>query len=151
MGLLDSVLANVLGGSAGGASSPMGTILSGLLGGGGAMGGFGNQGYGNPGAGGLGSGMGGGGLAGGLGGLLAQFQNAGLGNIAQSWVSNGPNQPISPQQLQTALGEQQVQGMANQAGMDQGDFLAQLSQHLPNAVHHMTPDGRLPDEGSIQV
>ena len=37
---------------------------------------------------------------GGLGGLLQQFQNAGLGHVAQSWVGNGPNQAVTPDQLQ---------------------------------------------------
>ena len=41
--------------------------------------------------------------------------------------------------------------MANQAGMNQGDFLSQLSQHLPNAVNGMTPNGQLPDEGTVSV
>ena len=142
MGLLESVIGGLMGGNAGGASSPMGSILSGLL-----NGQMGNQGMNNQGT--TSSGMGG--LAGGLGGLLSQFENAGLGQVAQSWVSNGPNQPVSPQQLQNVFGEQQVQGMANQAGMQPGDFLSQLAQHLPNAVNGMTPNGRLPDEGSMSV
>ena len=139
MGLLNSVLGSLLQGSAGGASSPMGGILGSLLGGG-QLGGLGNAGMSNM-----------GGMGGGLGGLLAQFQNAGLGHVAQSWVSNGPNHPVSPEQLQNVFGEQQVQTMANQAGMEPGNFLSQLSQHLPQAVNGMTPDGQLPPEGSISV
>ncbi len=129
MGLLDSVLGGLMGGAGGGAS-PMGGVLSGLLGGGGQQGG---------------------GTAGGLGGLVSQFEQAGLGHVAQSWVGNGPNQPVSPQQLQGVFGEQQVQGMASQAGMQPNDFLSQLSQHLPNAVNGMTPNGRLPDEGTVSA
>ena len=132
MGLLDSVLGSLMGGGAG-ASSPMGSVLGSLLGGGSS--------------GSMGTGMGGGGL----GGLLSQFQQGGLGHIAQSWVGNGPNQPVSPEQLHGVLGADQVQGMANQAGMQPNDFLSQLSQHLPEAVHGMTPDGRLPDEGTMSV
>ena len=91
------------------------------------------------------------GMAGGLGGLMSTFEQAGMGHLMQSWVSNGANQPVSPQQLQSAFGDQQVQTMAGQAGMAPQDFLSQLSQHLPNAVHAMTPDGRLPDEGTMSV
>jgi uncharacterized protein YidB (DUF937 family) len=112
----------------------MGNVLSGLLGGGQA-GGFGSS-----------SGMGGG-----LGALVSQFEQAGLGHIAQSWVGNGTNHPVTPEQLQGVLGEDQVQSMASQSGMAPNDFLSQLSQHLPNAVNGMTPNGRLPDEGSISV
>lgn len=153
MGLLDSVIGSVLGSAIGGQSSPMGNILSGLLGGGGQMGGMANTGMGGLGGlGGAGGGLGGaGGMGGGLGGLLSQFQNAGLGHLAQSWVGNGPNQPVSPQQLQNVFGDDQVQTMAGQAGLQPGDFLSQLSQHLPAAVNGMTPNGQLPDEGSVSV
>ena len=140
MGILDSVLGGLMGGGAGGVSSPIGGVLSGLLGGGRQASGMGGET------------MGGQAMGGGLGGLVSQFEQAGLGHVAQSWVGNGPNQPVSPQQLQGVLGESQVQGMAQQAGMQPQDFLAHLSQHLPNAVHAMTPNGRLPDdEGTVSV
>jgi len=137
MGLLDSVLGSLMGGGAG-ASSPMGGVLGGLLGGGQSSG---------MGSGSMGVGMG----DGGLGGLMSQFQQGGLGHIAQSWVGNGPNQSVSPEQLHGVLGADQVQSMASQAGMQPNDFLSQLSQHLPEAVHGMTPNGRLPDEGTMSV
>ena len=41
--------------------------------------------------------------------------------------------------------------MADQAGMDQSSLLSQLAQHLPKAVDGMTPNGRLPDEGTVSV
>ena len=135
MGILESVLGNLLGGSGGG-SSPMGGVLASILGGQGGLGGSASS---NP------------GMAGGLGSILSQFQQAGLGHVAQSWVGNGPNQPVSPQQLHNIFGEDKVQDMAGQAGMEPGDFLSQLSQHLPNAVNGMTPNGRVPDEGSMSV
>ena len=147
MSLLDSVLGGLMGGQSG---SPMMGVLSGLLGGGGQQqqGGMlgGLMGGQQPQQGGMGGMMGGGGLA----GLLGQFQNAGLGNIAQSWVGSGPNMPVSPQQLQSVFGEQQVNSMAGQAGMQPHDFLSQLAQHLPNAVDGMTPGGRLPEQ-SVSV
>jgi uncharacterized protein YidB (DUF937 family) len=133
MSLLNSVIGNLMGGGASSSSSAVAGILAGLLGGEQA------------------SGMGQSGTGGVLGGLVSQFQRAGLGHVAQSWVSNGPNQPISPQDLQRVFGEDQVQGMARQAGMHPGDFLSQLSRHLPNAVDGMTPNGRLPDEGTMSV
>ena len=158
MGLLETVIGGLMGGSNtggnAGTSGGMGGVLSSLLGGGqmGGLGGLlGGQGMGGQGAGGQGMGGGMGGMAGGIGGILSQFENAGLGHIAQSWIGNGPNQGVSPQQLQNVFGQDQVQGMASQAGMEPGDFLSQLSQHLPNAVHGMTPDGQVPDDGSMNV
>jgi uncharacterized protein YidB (DUF937 family) len=133
MGLLDSVLGGLMGGNNSGASSPMGGVLGSLLGGGG-------QGMGQ-----------GAGMGGGIGGLVSQFEQAGLGHIAQSWVGNGPNQAVSPDQLQSVFGQSQVQNMASQAGMQPHDFLSQLSQHLPNAVDQMTPNGQASDEGTVSV
>ncbi|MBV9826487.1 MAG: DUF937 domain-containing protein [Alphaproteobacteria bacterium] len=92
------------------------------------------------------------GQAGGLGGLIDQFRAAGLGHVADSWVGSGTNQPVSPQQLQTVFGNEQVQSLSQQAGMAPQDFLSQLSQHLPHVVNGMTPGGRLPDdEGTVSV
>lgn len=139
MGLLDSVLGSLMGGAGG--ASPIQGVLMNMLGGGqqGGMG-TGSQNIG------VGSGM-----PGGLAGLVSSFEQAGLGHIAQSWVGSGPNLPVSPQQLQSVFGEQQVQTMASQSGLAPNDFLSQLSQHLPNAVDGVTPDGRIPSEGTISV
>ena len=131
MGILDTVIGNLMGGTAGASGSPMSGVLSSLLGGGGQAGG--------------------GGMAGGLGGLLSQFQQAGLGDIAQSWIGNGSNRSVSPQQLQSVFGSDQVQSMANQAGMQPHDFLSQLAQHLPSAVDAMTPNGQISNDGSMSV
>lgn len=134
MGLLDQVIGGLMGGS-GQNSSPMQGVLMNLLGGGSQ-----NQGYQNLGSGG-----------GGLSSLLGSFASAGLGHVAQSWVGNGPNQPVSPQQLQNVFGQDQVNTMAQQANMPPQDFLSQLSQHLPNAVNALTPNGQVPDEGTVSV
>lgn len=138
MGLLDTVLGGLMGGSGG--SSPIQGALMSMLGGGqqgnaGQQGSTGQQG----------------GMAGGLGGIVSTLQQAGLGNIVQSWIGNGSNQSVSPQQLHSAFGDDQVQSMASQAGMAPHDFLSQLSQHLPNAVDGMTPNGQMPNEGSMSV
>jgi uncharacterized protein YidB (DUF937 family) len=93
----------------------------------------------------------GGEVTGGLAGIISGFERAGLGHIVQSWIGNGPNQPVSPQQLQGVFGNDRVQTMAGEAGMAPHDFLSQLSQHLPNAVDGLTPNGRLPDEGTVSV
>ena len=141
MGLLDSVIGNLMGGAGG--SSPMGGVLSSLLGGGGQQGGQQQAS--------MGQSVGMGGMGGGIGGLVSMFEQAGLGQIAQSWVGNGPNQPVSPDQLQSVFGQGQVQNMASQAGMQSQDFLSQLSQHLPNAVDQMTPGGQSPDQADQSV
>ena len=51
-------------------------------------------------------------LSGGLNDLLKQFQQSGHGDAANSWVGTGPNRPISPNDLSSALGADQIQSLA---------------------------------------
>ena len=83
-------------------------------------------------------------LSGGLGDLLNQLQQKGHGDAANSWVSNGPNKQIAPGDLANALGADQIDSLASQSGMSRDDLLQGLSQYLPDAINHLTPDGRLP-------
>lgn len=84
---------------------------------------------------------------GGLGGLLQQFQQAGLGREMSSWISTGQNLPISADQLAQVFGQGKLQQMAQSAGMDVGQFGGQLSELLPQMVDKLTPDGRAPQGG----
>lgn len=88
---------------------------------------------------------------GGLTGLVDRFRQAGLGHVADSWVGTGPNQAIAPHQLERVFGGEQVEAMAQQSGMDRGQFLSELSQALPPVVDRMTPNGRIPEDGTISV
>jgi uncharacterized protein YidB (DUF937 family) len=85
-------------------------------------------------------------LSGGLGDLLKQFQQHGQEDKAKSWVSSGPNQPVSPQELEEALGEERIGWLTQQTGMSREDLLAGLSRELPEAVDRLTPQGRIPTE-----
>ena len=85
-------------------------------------------------------------LGGGLGELVKQFQQNGHGDVANSWVSNGTNKPISPSQLEQALSPEIVQELSQHTGQQPQDVLAELSRSLPDVVNKLTPDGRLPTE-----
>jgi len=88
-------------------------------------------------------------ISGGLGDLLKQLQQNGHADTANSWVKPGPNKPISPGDLASALGADQIDNLAAQSGMSRDELLAGLSQHLPEVVNHLTPDGRLPTEEEV--
>lgn len=170
MGLLDQVIGNVLNSRTGGQQGGFGGGLGGGMGGlGGGMGGTGGgssplvmalmallgSGALGGGRGGLGGLLGGltggaemsgtGGGVGGLGGLLERFQQTGHGDLANSWVGHGENQPIAPHQLSEALGQDTVDDLSRQTGMPQSDLLKELSHILPDVVNGVTPNGRLPD------
>ena len=130
MGLLDTVLGSVLGGGGqsaqpGGAGALMQIVAAMLA----------NQ-----------SGGAGGGL-GGLAGLAEQFQRGGMGDVMNSWIGKGENQPIAPDQLGSVLGGDLLSKLTQQTGMGQSDLLGQLSQLLPQMVDQATPDGRIPEGG----
>ena len=88
-------------------------------------------------------------LSGGLGDLLKQFQQNGQGEAANSWVGAGPNKTIAPGDLANALGADQLDQLSSQSGLSREDLLQGLSQYLPQAVDHLTPEGRLPNETEL--
>ena len=83
---------------------------------------------------------------GGLHGLLEKLRGAGLAEIVQSWIGTGANQPVSPDQLNAALGEQHVGQLAAAVGVAPQQLLAMLSQHLPGLVDQLSPGGELPHD-----
>jgi uncharacterized protein YidB (DUF937 family) len=129
MGLLDGVLGNVLGSVMGGGqqqqANPMLNIVLGML-----ANNSGQQGGG-----------------GGLGGMLQQFQQAGMGDVIGSWIGKGDNLPISADQLQSVLGSGALGDIAKQLGMSQGETAGQLSQILPDIINQLTPNGEAPEGG----
>jgi uncharacterized protein YidB (DUF937 family) len=154
-GGLGDLLGGLLGGGGAGAGAGgtrtaatgggggLGDLLGGLLGGGGGGGRAAAQGGG--GLGGLLGAGAAGGLLSGLGGLLRNLHNQeGLGPKVDSWVRPGPNQPVSPQELEPAFDPEELDQAAQRAGTDRGAVLDELSRMLPQAVDRMTPQGHLP-------
>jgi uncharacterized protein YidB (DUF937 family) len=87
-----------------------------------------------------------GGQGGGLTTLAQRFKAAGLGQAFDSWVGNGPNQPVAADDIHQALGHDQVQGIAEQIGMSKDELLPLLAQYLPKIVARLTPQGHIPDQ-----
>jgi uncharacterized protein YidB (DUF937 family) len=71
---------------------------------------------------------------GGMAGMLETLAANGLADHVGSWLGGGHNLPISPEQIQSALGSEQVQQLAANSGLPVGDFLQHLAQHLPQAA-----------------
>ena len=121
----------------GGLLGSLGSLLPGGLGSLGNLGGLGGL---------LAGGAAGGALSNGLDDLLRQFQQNGHGDVAKSWVGNGPNQEISPNALSQVLTPDQISMITQMTGMSQDELMKTLSQQLPEIINHMTPQGRLPTE-----
>ncbi|MDR2851473.1 MAG: YidB family protein [Burkholderiaceae bacterium] len=133
MGLLDSLLGQVGQVFGNSAQNQGGGALSGLLG---------------PLAGTLGGLLSNDGGHGGLGGLVSKFQQAGLGDVVNSWVGNGQNEPVSPDQVSQALGPDTVTQLAGQLGINAQSLLPLLASALPAVVNKLTPNGEVPAQGA---
>ncbi len=91
-----------------------------------------------------------GGAAGGvLGDILKQFDQAGRGDAARSWMTSGQNIPVSASDIEKTFGPDIINQLADQFGLDRNELLQGLSQTLPDVVDQLTPDGRLPTEDEI--
>jgi uncharacterized protein YidB (DUF937 family) len=113
-------------GGAAGSGGDLGDLIKGGLGGllaGGAAGGI---------------------LSGGLGSLINQFQQAGHGEIAKSWVGSGPNQDISSSDLAKSVGADDINALARHTGLPADQLLAGLARELPGVIDELTPNGRIP-------
>src|SRR3977135_2137811 len=93
MGLFDQIVSGALRGAMGQGGGQTDSLLPGLLG---QL--LGQTNLGN------------------VGGLLSQLQQGGLGDQVSSWLGKNANAAISPDQLQNALGGDQVRQMAQLAG-----------------------------------
>ena len=114
MGLLDSILGAGSGKSdASGGATPLIGILGGLLA-----------------------------QSGGLQGLANKFSQSGQGNAFSSWVGMGENQPISGNQIQNAVGSDQVNALAAKLGVDPAQASHFLAEYLPKVVDKLTPEGK---------
>lgn len=84
---------------------------------------------------------------GGLAGVLQNFHAQGLGDLASSWIGSGGNLPVSAEQIQSVLGNEQVQQFAQKLGISPDAASGHLAQMLPQLVDHLTPNGQVPQGG----
>ena len=122
MGLLDSILSAVSGKSdTSGEAAPLIGILSGLLA-----------------------------QSGGLQGLANKFSQSGQGNTFSSWVGMSENQPVSGDQIQKALGSDQISALAARLGVDPALASQFLAEYLPKIVDKLTPTGKVDASADTQ-
>ena len=88
--------------------------------------------------------------SGGLGGLIQAFQKQGMGDAVGSWVGSGPNQPVSPDQVASALGPDTLNQFATKAGIGTGEAGSVLAGLLPMLVNQITPQGQPPQGPALE-
>src|SRR3954469_3279610 len=65
-------------------------------------------------------------ISGGLGDLLRQFQQNGHADIADSWVSTGPNKDISESDLARSIGIEDIDKLSAHTGLSRDELLSGL-------------------------
>jgi uncharacterized protein YidB (DUF937 family) len=85
-------------------------------------------------------------VSGGLADLLRQFESAGHGRAAESWVSEGPNQPIEPDEVEQVISDDLLAELEQRTGLPRKEIVARLATGLPETVNQLTPQGRVPTE-----
>ncbi|BAN23372.1 YidB family protein [Caballeronia insecticola] len=88
---------------------------------------------------------------GGIMGLVQRFQQHGAGDVVQSWIGTGENQPISPGTLTNVLGQDAVGALAQKAGVSGDQLSGMLAAVLPHVIDHATPNGQVPAGGQLDV
>ncbi|PTE12120.1 YidB family protein [Mesorhizobium helmanticense] len=79
-----------------------------------------------------------------FGDILDRFRKAGAGQKVDSWVGTGPNQPIDPKDVMTAIDEDTLTSLSMQTGLSRDELIARITKDLPEAVDKLTPNGELP-------
>ena len=79
----------------------------------------------------------------GLKDLLDRFRQIGLGDSVSSWLSGGAK-PISPENVENALGSNAIGTIASKAGLSLATTASALAFMLPKIVQRLAPGGAIP-------
>lgn len=82
--------------------------------------------------------------SGGAAGFVDRFRSSGLGGMIDSWVGDGPNEPISASQVEDVLGRQEIDDISRRTGVDRSVTASALAALLPGTFNTLTEDGRIP-------
>jgi uncharacterized protein YidB (DUF937 family) len=86
---------------------------------------------------------------GGLGKILGSLKGGGMGSAVDSWVGTGKNKLVTGDEVEAALGKDQMSDLARRAGVPADRFKDQFAEHLPGMVDKLTPNGKLPNARDI--
>ncbi len=86
-----------------------------------------------------------------LGSILSNLNAGGLGEIASSWLGDGANAGISPDQVGSILGQDKVAEFAAKLGLSTEEAAGGLSDALPQLMDKGSSGGSLLDSlGGIE-
>ena len=78
-------------------------------------------------------------MPGGVSGLLKQFKDKGLGNVAASLTARGGTQTTTPEQIVQGLGADKIEALATSSGLDAKIVRKELVTILPKVLEQLAP------------
>lgn len=91
------------------------------------------------------------GSSGGLQDVLDRFRNSGSKEAVDTWVKQGPNQPLETTQVEAAIDPRTLDELSQQTGLSREELLERIARDLPEAIDKMTPGGELPAAPTSQT
>ncbi len=86
----------------------------------------------------------------GISGFLGLFRGKGLGGLVDSWTGAGPSLPITPSQVESALGIGVPGAMALQLELGRATVNAALAAMLPEVIARLTHADTLPRDPVLE-
>jgi uncharacterized protein YidB (DUF937 family) len=80
---------------------------------------------------------------GGVSGLMKQFQDKGLGQLAASLTGKGPKMAITPDQMLKGFGSDKINALATSSGLDPKIVPEKLAAILPKVLEQLTPIAKM--------
>ncbi len=80
-----------------------------------------------------------------LGSIISKLDGGGLASLAQSWLGDGTNGGISPQQIMDLFGESEVGNFASNLNLDPSTATDGLAGMLPELIDSNSKGGGLLD------
>ncbi len=81
--------------------------------------------------------------------LMGRFEQSGFTDQANSWIGHGDNAPLQAEQVETAVGGGTLEELAKRFQIPVEQLKSELASALPQAVDHLTPQGRLPSDADL--
>ena len=84
-----------------------------------------------------------------MGSLMSKLKDGGLGGQVDSWMGDGENEPVSAEQLKSALGEEELAAASEKMGCDADTCAAHLSGALPDLADKFSGGGSILDASGL--
>ncbi len=80
-----------------------------------------------------------------LGEIVGKMQGGNMGDLVQSWLGDGENQPIDSNQITEMFGSDKISEFASRLGVSEEEATGGLSDALPQMVDNASSGGSLLD------